>query len=330
MMSGEMKSVLDDVILAFAVSNTYVLPLCVTIESVVETAAPGRTYRIFVLHDSLSPANIVLVENMGTRRAPVRCIRIGHLLDQEAMYPISYFSREIYYRLLIADALPDYGKVLYLDCDMIVRKDVGALFDTQLDGAVLGAVKDTPGSSRRKDIEKGLGIPLDRYFNSGVLLIDTRRFAAEKIKERSFELLYREKRLITPDQDALNVVCWKTARLLDERWNVFWERTFAGFPQPPESAWILHYISPVKPWNSVGFAQTGPFWSCAKKTPVYSRLCDGILCRPLDRVEHVAVQGAVLYQYQAGGLGFRYILRLMGAWLSFKLFGKPESGEEQK
>lgn len=314
------------VIIAFSADSAYVYPLCVTIESVVETGDPKRIYRIFVLHDSLTPQEIALLEGMGVRNTSVQCLNVGHLTDPEAMYVISYFPPASYYRLLIPEALPEYGKVLYLDCDTVVRKDVGILFDTELDGAVLGAARDEPGILRKGEIEKKLGLDFDRYFNSGVLLIDTNKYAAETVKERSLAFLRRNRRLTTPDQDALNVVCRGRVKLLDYRWNKFWGRVFDGSPHP-DTEWILHYMSPAKPWNSVGFAQTEPFWRCARNTPVYRRLCSRILFRPLDRIEYIPLQEAILHKYRTGALGLRYIFRLIWAWLAFKLFGKPESGE---
>lgn len=51
-------------------------------------------------------------------------------------------SVETYYRLIIPEIMPNYHKILYLDCDMVADHDVAELYDFDLKGAVIGAAKD--------------------------------------------------------------------------------------------------------------------------------------------------------------------------------------------
>ena len=38
--------------------------------------------------------------------------------------------------------MPDYHKILYLDCDMVVDCDVADLYEENLNGMIVGASKD--------------------------------------------------------------------------------------------------------------------------------------------------------------------------------------------
>ena len=89
----------------------------------------------------------------------------------------AHYSIDTYTRLWIADLFPeDVDKVLYLDSDIIVAGDIGALWRTEMGDAVLGAVT-IPGSTRCAafDIPESYG-----YFNSGVLLVNLARWRGDR------------------------------------------------------------------------------------------------------------------------------------------------------
>src|SRR4051812_28713331 len=88
--------------------------------------------------------------------------------------PGAHYTLDNWTRLWLSDFFPDnVDRVLYLDCDIVIVGSVAALWNVDLDGALLGAV-DIPGS------EHGvthLGLRAeDGYFNSGVLLIDLKKW----------------------------------------------------------------------------------------------------------------------------------------------------------
>src|SRR5579875_3175742 len=69
--------------------------------------------------------------------------RIGLKLPVRAHYSIDNYTR-----LWVAEFFPaSVGKVLYLDSDMIVAGDIGAMWRAELGDAVIGAVT-IPGSTR--------------------------------------------------------------------------------------------------------------------------------------------------------------------------------------
>ena len=51
-------------------------------------------------------------------------------------------SRATYARLLLPELVPSsVTRLLYLDCDIVVLRDIGELFDERLDGSLLAAVE---------------------------------------------------------------------------------------------------------------------------------------------------------------------------------------------
>lgn len=313
-----------DVILAYAANREYSLPLCAAIESVLETGSPERIYRIFVLHEDLPAETVRMLEGLGNERTPVCCLRVGHLVDENAMYAMYYFTREMYFRLLIPSVLPEFDKVLYLDCDTIALTDVGELFDTPLGGAVLGAVADQYEANNLKRLSCVLPRTPARYINSGVLLMDCRQFRQERLLEQCLAFLRENGSMSCPDQDAVNTVCDGKIRFLEDRWNVFWENTCAKL----DAISMLHYSSNKKPWNSLQFPRSEYFWRAAEKTPAFGPLSSSVLENQADVLLNSNVEEVGLRCCRSGSMGMRYILKLVKAYLNFKMFGKTEGAED--
>ncbi len=99
------------------------------------------------------------------------------------------FPPIVYARLLLDRLLPPgIERVVYLDCDVMVCQPIEALYDIDMGGHPLAAVFDPfhLGIKKGHDI-RTKNTPFDtgdRYFNSGVLLIDLPRYAAADIPGR--------------------------------------------------------------------------------------------------------------------------------------------------
>jgi lipopolysaccharide biosynthesis glycosyltransferase len=161
-----------------------------------------------------------------------------------------------YYRLLIGAALPAaLDRVIYLDCDTMIRRELTDLWETPLDRMVAAAVPD-PGFFERQT----LGLPDDApYFNAGVLLIDLARWRAERIGEAAHAFAGENpERLTYQDQCALNWVLRDRWVTLDPAWNVLtgtisrWIDGHLDYanPLPPHAAAarIVHFNAPGRPW----------------------------------------------------------------------------------
>lgn len=79
-------------------------------------------------------------------------------------------SLSSYARLFAGSMIPDdVGRILYLDCDMMICDSLKTLWNTNLQGNILGAVQDSVSDETKAAV--GLH-PENRYFNAGLLLID--------------------------------------------------------------------------------------------------------------------------------------------------------------
>ena len=58
------------------------------------------------------------------------------------LYSVGHYSRQMYFRWLIPEIFSKYDKVLYLDCDLVVRRNIGELYETNIHDNYIGAINN--------------------------------------------------------------------------------------------------------------------------------------------------------------------------------------------
>lgn len=173
-----------------------------------------------------------------------------------------------YFRIFIADILPEIDRCIYLDCDIIVEKDIKELWETNIENKTLGAVTEmNPDAQVVSSIEglplyKMLRIPKDtEYFNSGVLLLNLKQWREKGYTSKIIKYLVENKNeILWHDQDGLNALLWNDRYKLNPQWNVmtalyrcadYKKSTFNDaslFEEVKENPWIIHFTDVEKPW----------------------------------------------------------------------------------
>ncbi|CAO1658476.1 glycosyltransferase family 8 protein [Vreelandella arctica] len=163
-------------------------------------------------------------------------------------------------RLLMHRYLPaDCKRIIYLDCDVLVRSDLSELWSMPLHGYIAAATINLYSSS-----SGGARKLPDGYFNSGVMLIDLMSWREKRVGERALECLEREgDNFRYPDQDALNRILEGDWCSLPVEWN-FQPTAYAAVEKRyphlvPHMASletairhprIVHFIGSIKPWHA--------------------------------------------------------------------------------
>lgn len=258
----------------FASNEKGVVPLSMTLWSLLKNAKESTTYDVCILSEDISDASrkrCVKIAAEFSSRHKLRFFDIRSLFkdrekDWESIckgWPLSSWSR-----IFVPDILPEVNRVLYLDIDMLVCDDCSPLFEVDMQGAVLGVVYEK-ASAPGTDFNEKLGIPLKYpgYFNAGTLLMDTVQFRKEKLGEKLLDFAFRNKEILAyPDQDAMNAVLYDRVFRLHPRWNwndITTRRVLnhksnttalirgATFKEVVEASLypgILHYCGQYKPW----------------------------------------------------------------------------------
>ncbi|MCS2426460.1 glycosyltransferase family 8 protein [Parabacteroides goldsteinii] len=165
-----------------------------------------------------------------------------------------------YFRILLPVILPEsIRKILYLDCDILVLKELDHLWNTNIEHHSAGVVMDQQDSDIRKfnnlEYEMTLG-----YFNSGVMLINLDYWRINNITTEVLEYINNNpEKLKLWDQDALNYVLKETKLNLPLCFNVqdgfYWKDPFVArkywkeMYEATENPVILHFCCAIKPWH---------------------------------------------------------------------------------
>lgn len=178
-------------------------------------------------------------------------------IQQYLIVKVSNFPISIYYRLLLADILPEtVHKVLYLDADIVVRHDLSDLWNTDLTGKALAAVSDQYAPD---EVCRRLGYPIEKgYFNSGVILFNLDYFRQHGITDKLISFIKTHpEQLGCPDQDTLNAVLHNEKIDLPIIYNV--QEGYYRIPptivmteelnKAIHNPYIVHFSTNNKPWN---------------------------------------------------------------------------------
>ncbi len=251
----------------------YALPLAVTLFSALKQLGPEADVTLYVIDGGiLEESKRRLARAVAAGRAGVTIIWIKPTAhDMEGLEAARHLTAAAYLRLFIPSLLPDEIKrVLYLDCDILVRGDLIGLWNTKMVGASTAAVIDYAipqiehPFSGVKDF-RDLGISPDSpYFNSGVLLLDLSQWRGGGVAKAALSYAVEHGAALgNCDQDALNATLPGGWLSLDYRWNV--QSALFYLHDLPDSAFnrelsqirpallkeakIIHFTGTPKPWN---------------------------------------------------------------------------------
>lgn len=265
----------EPLVLVCAADNLYAMPLAVTVRSALENLKSDQQVILFILDGGIKDRNKrKILNSLSSEKCEVTFLSVsGSLVEGVENRHFETGTKHLpivaYYRLLIPDLLPDhYEKVVYLDCDLVVKGDLGQLWQINLEEHYALAVQDmwTHSVSHPAGLlnYQALGIPSDaKYFNSGVLVINLKKWRADQISAKAIDYLQHNREYVRwHDQDVLNALLAGQWGELDPRWNVniflfsgdsaqknspFSDDVYNDIIRDP---YIIHFTSGDKPWVS--------------------------------------------------------------------------------
>ena len=162
---------------------------------------------------------------------------------KEAQERMGRYTVGAMFRILLPEILSDVSRIIYLDADVLVYRDIKELWDMDLHEYCLAAVPDYPtvnGMGKPYPVAKGDVLP-SCYFNSGVLYMNLERIRMQgSMYENVMKYLIANPKASLPDQDALNVIYGTETYLLDGTWNTFTTSIWTH-PETPMENRIYHF-----------------------------------------------------------------------------------------
>lgn len=282
-------------------SDLYVPYLSVFLASMISKATDKHNYDIIILEKEITDENKKKLKEMERENISIRFFNPCYILGDSHFYIAhEVYAEEAYYRMLTPWILEKYDKAIVMDSDIIVRRDLADLYSIDVDGYLVGGIKDVAFQGILNETVSGtyeyvlnemqMKDPY-MYINTGVLLVNIkewrRLFTCEYILKMA-----NTKKFRIQEQDIINVLVEGKVKYLDIGWNYYiavneflahsiesapvhgyHEYQIAG-----RAPYLLHYAGVPKPWFEPEGYQANIWWEQARKTCYYetciSRMVD--------------------------------------------------------
>ena len=240
--------------IAFCCDDNYLIPACIMLESLMKKNEDIH----FIIHTFADDLSEKSIEKLRSTIEDGGSELIIHVLPAHAKELIQdaptlkHISIATYYRLFLPYVIDEsVRKVLYLDCDILIRRSVKELFkETDPNIIIVGA-------SDINEEEHAERIGVDTYVNAGVLTMDMigirNMYTMESMAEQIAKIIAQPIKIIMGDQDIINLLFEGHIEKVSTIYN-FQRLTQKAYclknPSVVKSAVIAHFIAEDKPWHN--------------------------------------------------------------------------------
>jgi lipopolysaccharide biosynthesis glycosyltransferase len=283
--------------IVFYFDNNYVIPASVTFYSIMESANKNYFYKFYVLHSDITIENqrkldftILQFPNIS-----LEFINMNNKLGDtwEKLNIKGHFTKETFYKMLVASLFPQYNKVITTDVDVVFLGDIAPSYfvlDENSDYYLAGVkpvgkimhyydcyYKDTFSD---EEISK-------MQICAGFLVMNLNKIREDKMEEKFIECFEENvHRLNQAEQDILNLCCFPKIKLLplenlvcsyvydyyknDEDFENDSQYTKEELIKAYNYPIQLHYATGIKPWNDNSCTQAQKWFEYLAKTPFWN------------------------------------------------------------
>ena len=234
----------------------YLQHCAVAIASILIHFKKDRRICFHIIHSDLLPEDherLLEMRNIRTFELEFISVNRDDYLKWADGQDMRWLSVGAYYRFAIPEKAPQsISRVLYLDSDIVVDGDLSELWKIDLSGCYGGVVEEFGN----KDKPKVLGLQNNRYFNSGVIMMNLDEIRRSPFLAEAYVYWQKNRQHVTcQDQDVLNGIWSGKVKYMDPRFNAvrynFIKRKKLktwGFPKIINPV-IIHYTGIDKPWK---------------------------------------------------------------------------------
>ena len=293
----------------FAFDDNYALPASIALKTLMDSKKSDTEYEVIIFHAGLKTETMKKIESICS----VRWMKIDASVLKGA--PTGYSALATYYRLFMADLLPEYDKIIWSDVDVFFKGDLSDIYNQDMQGADWGGIR---AEVRGETLGVHTHFPENKkpyVYMPGFMLVNAKQWREKKMLDRFLNIINKYgPKLRMFDLDVLNLAANKIMEIpfnycvLD---NVYHFDDIEKIPEYPwlSNAWkkedllqakenpiIIHYAGGVN----------GKIWRCGKSTiPAY--YWDEIVRSPFYRPEDYECSPRELILY--------YFLKAIRHWI---------------
>ena len=284
-----------------AANAAYSEQVLTTIKSIV---CHNRFIKFYVINSDFPTEWFI---SMRKKLAKLDCQIVNARVDGSH---ISQYKTNIHYSVFLryfTATFVEEDQALYLDCDIVVTRDLSDIFAVDLGSYPLGAVRDLGG-------EVYFG---EQIFNSGVLLINVNYWRENDIAGQLIEMTDNLHDKVTQDdQSILNMLFENRWMELPFAYNCITLHTIFSDYEPEKGLYppVIHYLTERKPWKEytqsiyreVWWFYQGLDWSDMQE-PV------GALTQKMVEGEEGSSLSCLVYTYSCDLMHINYLIQALPA-----------------
>ena len=317
------------VAIAVTSSNEYVPYLSVYLSSIKEQSSKNFNYDVVVLEKSITDENKQILKDFFevSENLSLRFFNPEKLFINTNM-PVthSYLCKESYFRLSAPLIFKHYTKLIFTDIDLIFNDDPSKLYNLDMkDSSILSVIEPvwsnwinigwSENNVNILDYTKNILKISDpeRYFNTGVMLMDISKLNSINATEKMISRLSTENLYLFQDQDIINEVINNQIGVLPFEWNyeIFYPTSIDNAKKEIKdyckinSRKIIHWIGPLKPWIAPERDFTDLWWRLAAKTPYLTNMIHNLISY---KTENLSIELKNAYNSKLADLEDKYQL----------------------
>ncbi|MBQ6515632.1 glycosyltransferase family 8 protein, partial [bacterium] len=246
--------------ICYITDSNYFVPTLTSIMSVAENCKNSEV-NIYVVCSDIKQRYLSILENIKFENCRIFIKKLDNpYLDLGTKH--RHVSKTALLKFLLPEIFSDLDKILYLDGDILVYKDLAELYQTDLHEYYAAAVSDMRAVLRNKS---NVSLRLGNYFNSGVMLLNLKKMREDNLTQKLSELKQNEEFQRFMDQDVLNKGFEENVIFIVPKYNFQYE-CFSDYKYGQIAQYygitdeqvkdmykkpsVLHLTNYRKPWNS--------------------------------------------------------------------------------
>lgn len=251
---------MESIKIVFTCDDRFAMPLCVALTSLKENKELNSVYHIYILHEGLNSYSKEQILKLKDDNYEIEFVKNNYLEKLNGINSKAVLGKEIsankvaLTKFFISEIFDGIDKILYLDSDIVILKDLKDLYEQDIKNEYAAVVPEL--DIGEFDYMKRLGVEHRHYFNSGVMLLNLKKMREEHICGQLID--YRINGMnYYMDQDAFNVVFKDKVLYLGYEYNCLnkhYEQLLYGKENALDSGnryegvYILHFAFKFKPW----------------------------------------------------------------------------------
>jgi len=242
-----------DLHIAVASDSRYLTGAIGTLSSIRLSVPQETAIKVIFLHDCLTAAEQQRVHTAMAKLKRGPEVEFMKVDDTFASFPSYLFGSTMCYARLVLPDKVTMERLVYIDVDILVLKDLSELVRMDLPETGVGGVAEKLIAD---DMPMEPPVQLDPqqpYLNSGLLVMNLPQIRRAGTFAKAFDILCNFPQSCKQhDQSAINYVLNGDAKVLDGSWNVQSGQMFFdpidAMPKLMDRLINVHFICKAKPW----------------------------------------------------------------------------------